>query len=395
MPNLKVFISSTCYDLNVVRSQVRTFVKSLGHDPIMSDFMEVLYDPREHTHESCLKEVTNCDIVILIIGSRYGGKGIPKAISAVDIDKLKEKSYSPVALDGKDNLSVTQLEVCKAIENSIPVFAFVSELVWHDHLVYETNKGSETIDNIKFPSIEKPETAKYIFEFINFLRHRSVNNSIVSFSRVEDIENFLKKQWSSLFQKLLEEQRNKESERRRMDLISTELADLKAAIMSSISAPDLRETARGAVRFRRLIEFLSSLQFPNQIESITTNCSWDELLIKADIVDIKIVSDPRREGYMSRDEVTLIKSDGTFYKSRLPSRILQDFAADWEAWRQTNDESKKAIFDAVIESSRRGLLHVRYYAEQFSDVYPEEQIKERIKERTIFDNIVDQDRDDD
>lgn len=373
MATLKVFVSSTCYDLNIVRAQIRTFIKNMGHEPIMSDYIEVLYDPREHTHDSCLKEVSNCDILVLAIGSRYGGKGIPSAINAVDIEKLKEKSFSPYVLEKKENLSVTQLEVCKAIEDSIPVFAFVAEQVWHDHLVYETNKDSDVIEKINFPSIDKPETAKFIFEFINFLRHRSINNSVVPFARVEDIESYLKKQWSSLFQKLLIEQRNKEAERRRMDIISTELADLKAAIMTSISAPDLRETARGAVRFRRLIEFLSGIQFPNILEAISTNCSWDDLLKMADIVDLRSI--PKSEGsdLYSRDDLALVKSDGTFYRTRFSSRILQAFTTDWEAWRQTNNEAQKAIFDAVVESSRGGPLYLRYYPKQFLEKYPDNQ----------------------
>ncbi len=38
MAGLKVFVSSTCYDLALVRNQLRTFIQNLGHDPIMSDY---------------------------------------------------------------------------------------------------------------------------------------------------------------------------------------------------------------------------------------------------------------------------------------------------------------------------------------------------------------------
>ena len=37
----------------------------------MSDYNDVLFDPRSHTHESCIKEIANADVVILIIGSRF------------------------------------------------------------------------------------------------------------------------------------------------------------------------------------------------------------------------------------------------------------------------------------------------------------------------------------
>ena len=46
----KIFVSSTCYDLNIVRSQLRGFIKRLGYEPIMSEYGDVLYDPRSHTY---------------------------------------------------------------------------------------------------------------------------------------------------------------------------------------------------------------------------------------------------------------------------------------------------------------------------------------------------------
>ncbi|MCX2836137.1 DUF4062 domain-containing protein [Microbulbifer thermotolerans] len=112
MARLKVFVSSTCYDLSIVRSQVRSYIKQLGHDPVMSDYMEVLYDPREHTHKSCLQEISGCDVAVLIIGSRFGGKGVPAAFDSIDFESLNEKSASSAVLESKEKLSITQLEIC-------------------------------------------------------------------------------------------------------------------------------------------------------------------------------------------------------------------------------------------------------------------------------------------
>src|ERR1700744_36341 len=107
MAQLKVFISSTCYDLSIVRSQLRGFILELGYEPVMSEYSDVLFDPRSHTHENCLKEIINCDIAILIIGSRYGGKAIPKAIQQVDIETIKALSRGAKLLETKDVLSIT------------------------------------------------------------------------------------------------------------------------------------------------------------------------------------------------------------------------------------------------------------------------------------------------
>ncbi|HBE5548536.1 TPA: DUF4062 domain-containing protein, partial [Escherichia coli] len=36
MAGLRVFVSSTCYDLSLLRSQLRIFIQNLGYEPMMS-----------------------------------------------------------------------------------------------------------------------------------------------------------------------------------------------------------------------------------------------------------------------------------------------------------------------------------------------------------------------
>ncbi|MDR0980533.1 MAG: DUF4062 domain-containing protein, partial [Methanocalculaceae archaeon] len=50
-----MFISSTCYDLSQIREQLRKFVTSIGYEPIMTEYAEVLYDPTTHTRTSCIQ----------------------------------------------------------------------------------------------------------------------------------------------------------------------------------------------------------------------------------------------------------------------------------------------------------------------------------------------------
>lgn len=327
----------------------------------MSDYMEVLYNPKEHTHESCLKEISSCDLVVLIIGSRFGGRGVPAALNAVDMEKLREKSFNFEAIKENCDLSITQLEVCKAIEQSLPVFAFVTEQVWHDHNVYEANKDSDIINKMRFPSIEKTDTARYIFEFINFLRQRTSNNSVIAFSRVDEIEDFMKRQWSSLFQRLLDEQRQREGDQRRLDVVSSEIADLRAAIMSSISAPDLRQIAKGAIRFRHLIQFLSGFASSNLPDILKKKISWDDVLAELGVTKIvKLRSDDR-----TIFDTALVLQDGTYFKMRFGDRTLRDMNVDWEAWKELSDEAKMAIMDAVIESSKHMMSSIRYVSAQF------------------------------
>lgn len=361
----KIFVSSTCYDLNVVRGQLRNFIAALGYDPIMSDYSDVLFDPRLHTHTSCLKEIPNCDVVVVIIGSRFGGKGVPEAISAVDYDALKKQGYDISALRAKENLSITQIEVLKAIESAVPVFAFVDTAVFHDHNLYEKNKGKSIIDEISFPSIEKPETAKYIFEFINFLRHRVRGNSITEFARMEDIEDHLRTQWASLFQRLLSEQRQRGSEERRIDHMSEQFESLKAAILASIDSGDAREIARGVVRYRRLFDLLRGLPF-SDISSFEEECPFDELLGKAGVT--KLVEIPERRGPFG-GRTAFVRDDGTFHECRLGMDTIASLQDDWDAFSQLGKENKRIIIDALGEMDRSGLRLMRRSEKQFDALF--------------------------
>ena len=41
MAGTKIFVSSTCYDLSVLRAELRNFILSLGHEPVMSDYADI------------------------------------------------------------------------------------------------------------------------------------------------------------------------------------------------------------------------------------------------------------------------------------------------------------------------------------------------------------------
>lgn len=371
MANPKIFISSTCYDLNVVRSQLRGFISNFGYEPVMSDYADILYDPRSHTHTSCLKEVENCDMLILIVGSRFGGKAIPKAFEELNFEILKELSKGQTVFEDKESMSITQLEVLKAIENEIPIFTFIDSSVNHDHLVYEKNKDKEIISSIIFPSIDKPDTAHYIFEFINFLRLRNENNSIISFSRMEDIESYLRKQWSGLFQRLLAEQKNKQLDEKRMDYITNQIADIKTAIMTSISSSDLKDTAKGAIKYRRMIDFLNQISMKRH-ELLTKDISWDELLTFINVKEIVNNSDRR---------TYVILKDDKFFEVRMPFRIVNDFTRQWDEFNHLNIDSKQAIVNAILDESISDFRFIRFIDKPFYEIHSE-------NKQLIFDDAI-------
>ncbi len=378
MSQLKIFVSSTCYDLSIVRSQLRSFIIDMGHEPVMSDYSDILYDPRSHTHENCLKEVINCDMAILIIGSRFGGMAIPKAIDQIDIDSIKMLSKGTKGLE-LNTYSITQLEIFKAIENGLPIFTFVDSAVNHDHLVYEKNKNKEIIKDIDFPSIEKKETATYIFEFINFLRLRTENNSIAEFAKMDDIEQYLRKQWSAYFQRLLYEQKYKNNEAKKIETLSLQIADLRTAVMTSITNDDLKDTAKGAIKYRRLIEVIHELAPGNYRDILMSDSTWPEILNKQ-IGIVEIMKDTTERGFM--EKTYLVKADRTFFRSRMPTRTFTTMEAQWNEFKSMGEGAKKAIINAIIENLIVSARHMYYH-----DITLEEYLAtENNKKQTVEDN---------
>ena len=368
MANLKVFISSTCFDMHAIRAQLRSTLLGMGYEPVMSDQADVIYDPRSHTHTSCLREVENCDVLVVVIGSRFGGVTVPKALELIDLARVADWSKAEHFAEDKTNISITQAEVLRAIGMGVPIFAFVDSGVMRDHLTYEKNKKKSIIGEIDFSSIDKRETAPYIFEFINFLRFRNENNSIFEFSRFEDIEGQLKKQWSGLFQRLLHEQRGKAIEVRRIDNLSGQIADLKAAVLGSISNTELKETAKGAIRFRMMIEFLTALVVAQPGMDILTlihsQDTWEEVLKKCRIVDIR----PENKNRSFSPSTVLLRDDATYYRARISMIGMTRLQREWEDFRRIGKEAKEAISSAVLDSRQgRPSFLVRHFEEPFME----------------------------
>lgn len=318
----------------------------------MSDQAEVIFDPQIHTHTSCLREVKNCDVVVLVVGSRFGGTIIPKALEQIDLEKIADMSRSDRFGEGGYKISITQAEILQAIQHGIPVFAFVDSGIMRDHLTYEKNKNKDIIREIEFSSIDKPETAAYIFEFINFLRLRNENNSIFEFSRFEDIEIQLKKQWSGLFQRLLSEQRLKTTDGRSIDLLSSQIADLKAAVLGSISSGELKETAKGAIRFRTLVDFTYSLIneiAPEKFDTlIKSTDSLKQILSELGIANF-VQPDRTRDRFFANSSI-LINTNGTYFRVRIPLHRIYRLQEEWNDFKELGEEAKSAIINAILDS---------------------------------------------
>lgn len=178
MPSPRVFVSSTCYDLKYIRENLKFFINDMGYESILSEDGDVFFDPEMHTHDACLSEVQTCQIFVLIIGGRFGGK-------YHNLDK-----------------SITNKEYEEAVKLKIPVFTLIERNVLSEHFVYQKNKLTDHADEIVYPSVDDTK----IFAFIDQVRKNDQNNAIHPFGDYHDIEDYLKKQWASMVYRFLTNQ---------------------------------------------------------------------------------------------------------------------------------------------------------------------------------------------
>lgn len=199
MASPRVFVSSTCYDLNEVRDNLYNFITTLGYIPVFSDKNDVFYHPDLHSHESCLKEIENCQIFILIIGGRFGGNYV---------------------YDDEKSIVNAEFETAKRL--NIPIFSFVKKEVNDDHKVFTRNRKEkpDIFEKIDYPSIEKQNTALKIFNFIDDVRKSNYNNAYFTFEFSREIKEILKKQFAGMFFDFLWNRKNEKELEKNNELLT-------------------------------------------------------------------------------------------------------------------------------------------------------------------------------
>ena len=186
MAKPRIFISSTFYDLRHIRADLDKFIESLGYEPIRNEEGDIPDGKEEELQSYCYKEISNVDILVSIIGSRYGS---PASVNEHD----KESHYS-----------ISQKEVKTAIENNKQVFIFIDKNVLTEYETYTLNKNNTSI-NYKYA--DSPN----IYKFIDEIKSLTRNNNIKGFETVSDITNYLREQFAGLFkQSIIERERTAE-----------------------------------------------------------------------------------------------------------------------------------------------------------------------------------------
>ncbi|MBB5397233.1 DUF4062 domain-containing protein [Mucilaginibacter sp. AK015] len=174
MAKPRVFISSTFYDLKQIRADLDLFLDQLGYEPVRNEEGDIPYGKDEALEEYCYKEIKGIDILVCIVGGRFGSES------------------------KRSELSISQIEFKTAISENKQIYIFIDQNVLSEYETYLLNKDSE----INYRYVDDTR----VYSFIEEIKSLSNNNNIKGFETVSDISKYLKEQFAGLFQRFLQEQ---------------------------------------------------------------------------------------------------------------------------------------------------------------------------------------------
>jgi hypothetical protein len=123
---MRVFISSTFYDLIDIRAELAEQLRTMGIVPVLSDdkLSDFHVQPDVNSIETCLVNVASCDEAIVLLNQRYGPM----------LDK-----------GGYGMISATHLEYRCAVERKIPVHVYVRDRLAADFAIWKRNGRSDSL----------------------------------------------------------------------------------------------------------------------------------------------------------------------------------------------------------------------------------------------------------
>jgi len=250
MARPRIFVSSTYYDLKHIRSSLDNFIDSLGFDSVLSEKGNIAYSPDIPLDESCYREALSADMLVLIIGGRYGSEA-----------SSEEATPTREFFERYD--SITKKEYDSACSRDIPVYILIESNVQSEYQTYLRNKKNAKIQYAHVDSVN-------IFQLIEDILGKPRNNPVHTFERFSDIESWLREQWSGLFRELLQRM----SSSQQMSALSTQVDALGAinetlqtyleAVVTKLSpddAPELIESERKRLEEIELLDRLRRNKF--------------------------------------------------------------------------------------------------------------------------------------
>ncbi len=167
------------------------FIRSLGYESVLHEKGQVPYGSDKKLEVSCYSEIQLADIVVSIIGGRFGSTS-----------------------QHQNPYSISQVELKTALDSGKQVFIFIERSVYAEYSTYLKNKE---LEGLKFSFVDNVQ----VYQFIEEIMALPQNNAISSFEGVSEIYSYLREQWAGLFQRYLQEKERVREQNLIEDLQST------------------------------------------------------------------------------------------------------------------------------------------------------------------------------
>jgi Domain of unknown function (DUF4062) len=155
---MKVFISSTIFDLKDLRDSLQQWLRGKGYTVLASEAGTIPIDSSKHSYDVCLEAARTCDCLVAVIDGRFGG----------------------LMPDGET--SITLAEIHQALAYGRRVWVFVRQSVWDAKEVYK----AYTAAGAPFkPSKIVPD--ERVFLLIDDIRGRPTGNWLLTFNLPTDL----------------------------------------------------------------------------------------------------------------------------------------------------------------------------------------------------------------
>ena len=187
----RIFISSTCYDLENERITLKNNLERLGYEIIMSDtdnFNTKLENT--HSHDHCIDEMLKCSQIICIIAKRYGGEYTGRKYSQYLPKNLVSEKNIKWFIDEKTandfimNPSISFVEYSIAKYFRKKVYVYLLEEVSNEKNSYRKNIKEHGF-NPAFANDNR------IFEMIQFVTHQQTENWISNYNNLAHLNELL------------------------------------------------------------------------------------------------------------------------------------------------------------------------------------------------------------
>jgi hypothetical protein len=270
------------------------FVRELGFEPIMNERGHIPYGSAEPLEEHAYREVEMADIVVSIIGGRFGAE------SSIE------------------DQSISQRELEKAIQTEKQVFIFIERAVQVEFSTYLLNKENA---DVRYQSVDDVR----VFKFLEKIEQLPRNNAIASFETAPDITDYLREQWAGLFQNLLRQERVK------------------------IEGQNLARIERTANTLERLLQVAAeSTSDTNQLVKDVVLTNHPAFSRIQSLLDLSY-----RVFFTTRDELSalLLSAAGFNHEVRISARDREDYAEWYREVSAPSEYDLLLVYEGLFDDS--------------------------------------------